>query len=93
MIDGVSHVCGPQKAERTGNVHQLLWECFWTNIHLASHIDAMGSISNDVDGSYARTKKAVSGATADGPFVTTSTQEDPYSYQTGFGNRFSTEAV
>ncbi|KIV78650.1 hypothetical protein PV11_06281 [Exophiala sideris] len=53
----------------------------------------MGSISNDIDGSYARNKEAVSGATADGPFVTTSTQEDPYSYQTGFGNRFSTEAV
>lgn len=33
------------------------------------------------------------GATATGSFNTTPRSDDPYCYQTGFGNRFSSEAV
>ena len=33
------------------------------------------------------------GATAQGPFVTQATKEDPYVYQGGFGNRFASEAL
>ncbi|KAF2085525.1 homogentisate 1,2-dioxygenase [Saccharata proteae CBS 121410] len=34
-----------------------------------------------------------SGATAKTPFTTIATEEDPYCYQVGFGNRFATEAI
>lgn len=36
---------------------------------------------------------ATSGCSARSSFATTPTPEDPYVYQTGFGNRFATEAL
>jgi homogentisate 1,2-dioxygenase len=37
--------------------------------------------------------KAFTGASAQAPIVTRPTPEDPYMYQTGFGNRFASEAL
>lgn len=37
--------------------------------------------------------KPFTGASAEGPFATKATTEDPYRYQTGFGNRFASEAI
>jgi len=41
----------------------------------------------------AKTEASTFGASAAGSFYTTPRPKDPYSYQTGFGNRFSSEAM
>ncbi|TVY35982.1 Homogentisate 1,2-dioxygenase [Lachnellula subtilissima] len=41
----------------------------------------------------AKTEASTFGASAAGSFYTTPRPKDPYSYQTGFGNRFSSEAI
>jgi homogentisate 1,2-dioxygenase len=41
----------------------------------------------------ATTETPFTGASAKGPFTTTPSATDPYTYQVGFGNRFATEAL
>lgn len=42
---------------------------------------------------HAKTEESTFGASAAGSFYTNPRPKDPYSYQTGFGNRFSSEAM
>ncbi|TVY21377.1 Homogentisate 1 [Lachnellula arida] len=42
---------------------------------------------------HAKTEASTFGASAAGSFYTNPRPKDPYSYQTGFGNRFSSEAI